>query len=58
LCIIIDRVQRLKDARAEAAKEIEELKASKNDAFKGFELEVRKHTGYFIPSQESFGSRG
>ncbi|GJJ69378.1 V-type H+-transporting ATPase subunit G [Entomortierella parvispora] len=33
------RVQRLKDARAEAAKEIEELKAAKNEAFKGFELE-------------------
>ncbi|KAF8944382.1 H(+)-transporting V1 sector ATPase subunit G [Haplosporangium gracile] len=33
------RVQRLKDARAEAAKEIEELKASKNEAFKNFEQE-------------------
>ncbi|KAG0052368.1 H(+)-transporting V1 sector ATPase subunit G [Gryganskiella cystojenkinii] len=33
------RVQRLKDARAEAAKEIEELKGAKNEAFKGFELE-------------------
>ncbi|KAF9434455.1 H(+)-transporting V1 sector ATPase subunit G [Entomortierella beljakovae] len=33
------RVQRLKDARAEAATEIEELKAGKNDAFKNFEQE-------------------
>ncbi|KAF9547201.1 H(+)-transporting V1 sector ATPase subunit G [Mortierella hygrophila] len=33
------RVQRLKDARAEAAKEIEELKASKNEAFQNFEQE-------------------
>ncbi|KAG0338110.1 H(+)-transporting V1 sector ATPase subunit G [Podila humilis] len=33
------RTQRLKDARAEAAKDIEELKASKAEAFKGFEAE-------------------
>ncbi|KAF9584987.1 H(+)-transporting V1 sector ATPase subunit G [Lunasporangiospora selenospora] len=33
------RVQRLKEARAEASKEIEDLKASKNDAFKNFEQE-------------------
>ncbi|KAF9161753.1 H(+)-transporting V1 sector ATPase subunit G [Actinomortierella ambigua] len=36
------RVQRLKDARAEAAKEIEELKAAKNQAFKEFE---QQHAG-------------
>ncbi|KAF9974027.1 H(+)-transporting V1 sector ATPase subunit G [Actinomortierella ambigua] len=36
------RVQRLKDARAEAAKEIEELKAAKNQAFKVFE---QQHAG-------------
>lgn len=39
-CPILDRVQRLKDARAEAAKDIEELKASKNEAFVAFEQEV------------------
>ncbi|KAF9359551.1 H(+)-transporting V1 sector ATPase subunit G, partial [Mortierella sp. NVP85] len=33
------RVQRLKDARAEAAKEIEEMKEAKNEAFKAFEQE-------------------
>lgn len=43
LCSRIDRVQRLKDARAEAAKEIEELKASKAEAFKGFEAEVTRN---------------
>ncbi|CAO3574482.1 unnamed protein product [Mortierella alpina] len=33
------RVQRLKEARTEAAHEIEELKASKQEAFKKFEQE-------------------
>ncbi|KAF9381482.1 H(+)-transporting V1 sector ATPase subunit G [Mortierella sp. AD011] len=33
------RTQRTKDAHAEALKEIEELKASKNEAFKNFEQE-------------------
>ncbi|KAF9921510.1 H(+)-transporting V1 sector ATPase subunit G [Linnemannia zychae] len=33
------RTQRLKDARSEAAKEIDELKAAKNEAFKNFEQE-------------------
>ena len=36
----LDRVQRLKEARTEAAHEIEELKASKQEAFKKFEQEV------------------
>ncbi|KAJ3033853.1 H(+)-transporting V1 sector ATPase subunit G [Rhizophlyctis rosea] len=32
-----DRVQRLKDARTEAAKDVEALKADKNKEFAGFE---------------------
>jgi hypothetical protein len=36
-----DRVQRLKDARAEAGKEIDEYKKSKEDEFKKFEQSVR-----------------
>jgi hypothetical protein len=35
-----DRVQRLKDARTEAAKEIEEYKKSKEAEFKAFEQSV------------------
>lgn len=35
-----DRVQKLKDARTEAAKEIEEYKAQKDAEFKKFESEV------------------
>jgi V-type H+-transporting ATPase subunit G len=35
-----DRVQKLKDARSEAAKEIEEYKASKEAEFKKFEGDV------------------
>jgi hypothetical protein len=35
-----DRVQKLKDARSEAAKEIEEYKAAKEAEFKKFENEV------------------
>lgn len=38
--LCLDRVQRLKEARTEAAHEIEELKASKQEAFKKFEQEV------------------
>ncbi|KAG9295812.1 hypothetical protein G9A89_009041 [Geosiphon pyriformis] len=37
-----DRIQKLKDARTEAAKEIEELKARKNAELQAFEAE---HTG-------------
>lgn len=36
----LDRVQKLKDARSEAAKEIEEYKATKDAEFKKFESEV------------------
>jgi hypothetical protein len=36
-----DRVQRLKDARAEAGKEIDEYKKTKEDEFKKFEQSVR-----------------
>jgi V-type H+-transporting ATPase subunit G len=39
--ISLDRVQRLKDARAEAAKEIEAYKQTKDAAFKSFEQSVR-----------------
>ncbi len=35
-----DRVQKLKDARTEAAKEIEAYKAKREEAFKKFESEV------------------
>ena len=38
---VVDRVQRLKDARSEAAKEIEAYKASKEQEFKAFEASVR-----------------
>ena len=38
-----DRVQRIKDARTEAAKEIDALKAQKNAEFRTFELEVLLH---------------
>ena len=36
----VDRVQKLKDARSEAAKEIEEYKAKKEAEYKKFETEV------------------
>ena len=36
-----DRVQKLKDARTQAAKEIEEYKKSKEQEFKAFEQSVR-----------------
>lgn len=38
-----DRNQRIKDARGEASKEIEELKAKKDAEFKEFERQVRPH---------------
>ena len=38
---LTDRVQRLKDARSEAEKEIEEYKKSKEQEFKAFEQSVR-----------------
>lgn len=37
-----DRVQKLKDARSEASKEIEEYKKAKEDEFKAFESSVRR----------------
>lgn len=37
---ITDRVQKLKDARTEAAKEIEQYKAQKESEFKKFESDV------------------
>lgn len=37
-----DRVQRLKDARAEANKEIQEYKKSKEEEYKKFEGDVRR----------------
>ena len=40
---MIDRVQKLKDARTEAAKEIEAYKAKKEDEFKKFESDVSPH---------------
>ena len=40
---MIDRVQKLKDARSEAAKEIEEYKAKKEAEYKKFESEVCLH---------------
>lgn len=40
LCPLTDRTQKLKDARAEAAKEIEALKSSKESEFKKAQKEV------------------
>jgi vacuolar-type H+-ATPase subunit H len=37
---LLDRVQRLKDARSEAAKDIEELKAQKNTEYQNFVAQV------------------
>lgn len=37
-----DRNQRVKDARGEASKEIEELKAKKEAEFQAFEAQVRR----------------
>lgn len=37
---LLDRVQRLKDARTEANKEIEEIKAQKNAEYQKFVSEV------------------
>ena len=39
--IYIDRMQRLKDARSEATKDIEELKAQKNQEYQNFVSEVK-----------------
>lgn len=44
LADMLDRVQKLKDARSEAAKEIEEYKAKKEAEYKKFETEVSAAT--------------
>ena len=41
LILTLDRVQRLKDARSEATKEIDEYRLAKESEFKGFEASVR-----------------
>ena len=38
-----DRVQKLRDARSEASKEIEEYKKAKEEEFKAFQASVRLH---------------
>lgn len=43
LSLLVDRTQKLKDARSEAAKEIEELKSKQEDEFNNFKKEVRGH---------------
>jgi V-type H+-transporting ATPase subunit G len=40
---VTDRVQKLKDARTEAGKEIEEYKRAKEQEFKAFESSVRSN---------------
>jgi V-type H+-transporting ATPase subunit G len=40
----IDRVQKLKDARSEASKEIEDYKKAKEREFRAFEASVRSFT--------------
>lgn len=45
-----DRTQKLKDARSEAAKEIEEIKANKEKEFKAFQQEVRPNLDIEIGS--------
>lgn len=48
-----DRTQRLKDARSEAAKEIEAYKAQKEQEFKAYEASVRTILSdqYEVPSK-------
>lgn len=41
-----DRTQKLKDARSEAAKEIEEYKKSKEEEFKAFQGAVRTRSPF------------
>lgn len=43
-----DRIQKLKDARSEAAKEIEEYKASKEAEFKKFEDQVCSNSPSYV----------
>jgi len=49
---LLDRTQKLKDARSEAAKEIESYKAKKEEEFKQYEKEVSFHF-HFHPFQSS-----
>jgi len=49
-----DRVQKLKDARTEAAKEIEEYKAQKEAEFKKFESDVRSCAKVEVPRADPF----
>ena len=44
-----DRVQKLKDARSEAEKEIEQYKKMKEQEFKAFEDSVRPHLHPALP---------
>jgi hypothetical protein len=44
LTYFIDRIQRLKDARSEAAKDIEELKTQKNTEYQNFVTQVSLQT--------------
>jgi len=55
-CFFIDRVQRLKDARAEAAKEIEQYKQAKDEEFRAFESSVRSTTQSLTARQPDFPS--
>jgi len=43
LALFADRVQKLRDARSEASKEIEEYKKAKEEEFKAFQASVRLH---------------
>ena len=45
-----DRVQKLKDARSEAEKEIEQYKKMKEQEFKAFEDSVRPHLHPALPT--------
>jgi hypothetical protein len=47
---MVDRTQRVKDARTESAKEIEAYKAQKEKEFKQFESEVHTPQPPFSPS--------
>lgn len=47
-CMCLVRVQKLKDARTQATKEIEEYRKSKEQEFKAFEASVRPN--YIYPT--------
>jgi hypothetical protein len=44
----LDRTKRVKDARSEAQKEIDEYRAQKETEFKTFEKEVRYPNKYWV----------